>query len=131
MAPGTVVRATGPVPFDHTSVIRSLSLRFGLDSLSDRDRAAPDFWHVLTLSDAEGRRETPGLVPRRYAPISDCRVHDSLLSGFQRDLAGLIALDLGREVPRELDRMGEVLWALGRREAGLLLSLLWRKLRRR
>jgi phospholipase C len=49
IAPGTVLRApaSGP-PFDHTSILKSLELRFGLPALTARDAEAPDFWGVVT-----------------------------------------------------------------------------------
>jgi phospholipase C len=60
IAPGTVLRppASGP-PFDHTSILKSLELRFGLPALTARDAAAPDFWSVLTEA-----------VPRTDDPLS-------------------------------------------------------------
>jgi phospholipase C len=49
IAPGTVLRppASGP-PFDHTSILSSLEVRFGLPALTLRDVAAPNFWSVVT-----------------------------------------------------------------------------------
>ncbi|HET9059265.1 MAG TPA: alkaline phosphatase family protein [Acidimicrobiales bacterium] len=47
---GTVFRVPpGSVPLDHTSLLKTLELRWGLPSLTARDRAAPDFSAVLTL----------------------------------------------------------------------------------
>jgi phospholipase C len=49
IAPGTVLRAPASgAPFDHTSILKSLELRFGLPTLTRRDAAAADFWSVLT-----------------------------------------------------------------------------------
>jgi phospholipase C len=49
IAPGTVLRppTSGP-PFDHTSILKSLELRFSLPTLTRRDATAPDLWSVLT-----------------------------------------------------------------------------------
>jgi phospholipase C len=46
---GTVFRASRGV-IDHTSVLKTLELRFGLDPLTARDKAAADLGDALTLS---------------------------------------------------------------------------------
>jgi phospholipase C len=49
--PGTVFRAApGATTFDHTSVLRTIELRWGLPALTARDAAAPDIGAVLTLT---------------------------------------------------------------------------------
>ena len=46
---GTVFRARrGEI--DHTSVLKTIELRWGLDPLTERDKAAPDLGDVLTLA---------------------------------------------------------------------------------
>jgi len=105
VAPGTVIRASGETPFDHTSLIRTLCLRWGLDPLTDRDRAAPDIGPVLTLTDAEARAVTPDIPPRPYTPISAGQAHEGLLSAFQKDLAGLVAHVLGKQLPPHASRV--------------------------
>lgn len=112
--PGTVVRARGEVPFDHTSVITSIASRWGLEGLTDRDRAAPDFGHVLTLSAGDARLQTPTLIPREYAPLSAAEAHESLLSGMQHGLGHLIAHSLGRVLPAGITKVGELLHHLTR-----------------
>jgi phospholipase C len=52
---GTVYRVTqgiggAPTPFDHTSILKTVEKRFGLQPLTKRDAAAPDLGGVLTLS---------------------------------------------------------------------------------
>ncbi|HXQ20192.1 MAG TPA: alkaline phosphatase family protein [Candidatus Acidoferrales bacterium] len=54
---GTVYRAAGPTPFDHTSILATVEKRFGLASLTKRDAAAPDVGGVLTL--AQARTDDP------------------------------------------------------------------------
>lgn len=54
---GTVFRATGKTPFDHTSILATVEKRFGLPSLTKRDAAAPDVGGVLTL--AAARKDDP------------------------------------------------------------------------
>jgi phospholipase C len=48
---GTVFRApAGSMPIDHTSVLKTIELRWGLPALTARDAAAPDLGDVLTLT---------------------------------------------------------------------------------
>ena len=54
--PGRVFRAKKGV-IDHTSPLKTLELRFGLDPLTERDKAAPDLGDVLTL--AKPRTDDP------------------------------------------------------------------------
>jgi len=50
IARGTVYRAPdGSVPFDHTSVLKTVEQRWSLPALTARDAAAPGFGGVLTL----------------------------------------------------------------------------------
>jgi phospholipase C len=113
IAPGTVIRAPGTVPFDHTSMLKTICTRWKLDGLTDRDRAAADFGAVCTLSEAEARRATPAMHPRPYTSISADAAHASLLHGFQKDFGRLIGHILGRPVSAGIKRVGELLRALG------------------
>jgi phospholipase C len=63
IAPGTVFRPAGPVPFDHTSVLKTVEVRWQLPALTARDAAAPDVGDVLTLS-----------VPRSDDPLASVTV---------------------------------------------------------
>jgi phospholipase C len=56
IAAGTVFR-TSRGTIDHTSLLKTLELRFGLDPLTARDKAAPDIGDVLTL--ATPRQDDP------------------------------------------------------------------------
>jgi len=48
---GTVYRVpAGSMPIDHTSVLKTIELRWGLPALTARDAAAPDLGGVLTLT---------------------------------------------------------------------------------
>jgi phospholipase C len=60
---GTVFRAAGTTPFDHTSILATVEKRFGLPSLTKRDAAAPDVGAVLTLTQ-----------PRKDDPLSGVKV---------------------------------------------------------
>jgi len=114
VAPGTVVRAPGDTPFDHTSIIRTLCVRWGLDGLTDRDRHAPDIGHVLTLPEAAARHETPSFTPRPYQPLTAADAGEALLSGMQHGLGHLMAEALGRTLPAGIRRVGELLHHLTR-----------------
>jgi phospholipase C len=48
IAKGCVFRA-GTGEIDHTSVLKTIALRWGLEPLTERDKAAPDLGDVLTL----------------------------------------------------------------------------------
>lgn len=62
IAAGTVYRATGDTPLDHTSLLKTIEQRWNLPPLSDRDKAAPGFGDVLTLDSP--RTDNPlALVP--------------------------------------------------------------------
>jgi phospholipase C len=48
---GTIYRVpAGSMPIDHTSVLKTIELRWGLPALTARDAAAPDLGGVLTLT---------------------------------------------------------------------------------
>jgi phospholipase C len=47
---GTVFRAPGGVPLDHTSILATVQHRWSLPALTRRDAAAPDVGDVLTLT---------------------------------------------------------------------------------
>jgi phospholipase C len=65
--PGTVFRASGTTPLDHTSVLRTVELRWGLPSLTARDAAAPDVGAVLTLASPRTDDPLAGVT----VPVSD------------------------------------------------------------
>lgn len=60
--PGTVTNTL----FDHTSIIKTVTNRWGLQSLTERDRWATDLSQVLRRETP--RQDTPALNPRPYAP---------------------------------------------------------------
>jgi len=57
IAAGTVFRPSGTVPLDHTSILKTVEIRWGLPPLTARDAAAPDVGDVLTL--AQPRTDDP------------------------------------------------------------------------
>ena len=63
---GTVFRASGATPFDHTSILKTVQQRWGLSALTARDAAAPDVSAVLSLA-----------TPRTDDPLSGVAVPTS------------------------------------------------------
>ncbi len=49
IAAGTIFNVAGSTPIDHTSVLKTIEVRWGLPALTRRDAAAPDLGDVLTL----------------------------------------------------------------------------------
>lgn len=65
---GLIARPSGHVPFDHTSVIKTVQNCFNLEgNLTSRDKAAPDFSCLLTL-DAPRREDIPEVKPLKWNP---------------------------------------------------------------
>jgi len=86
---GTVFRVTdGSTPFDHTSVLKTVELRWGLPSLTARDAAAPDISAVLTLAAPRTDDPLSGVVvpvaaepnPSADLPSHLLQVHAQLVS---------------------------------------------------
>ena len=106
--PSTVLRAYGATPFDHTSVIKTLCTRFGLPSLTDRDRAAPDFLSVLSRPIDAPRQDAPQCMPRPHIPASAEDARRAPLSGLQQAVFSLMSHHKG--LPnRTFETLGEAL----------------------
>ncbi|MGD8376581.1 MAG: alkaline phosphatase family protein [Acidobacteriota bacterium] len=108
IAEGTVVRATGGTPFDHTSIIRTLCRRWDLEGLTDRDRAAPDFLPVLTLPAEAPRLDPPAVTPRPYRRMPEPRARKAPLGHLAFQIAELSAALLGSALPA-LDKAEDLL----------------------
>jgi phospholipase C len=61
IAEGTVFRAAKGT-IDHTSVLKTIELRWGLSPLTERDKAAPDLGNVLTLRTPRADDPLSGVV---------------------------------------------------------------------
>jgi phospholipase C len=60
---GTIYRVPdGTMPIDHTSVLKTIEVRWGLPPLTARDQAAPDLGGVLTLTTARTDDPLDGVV---------------------------------------------------------------------
>jgi phospholipase C len=66
ISPGTVFRGKSGT-IDHTSVLKTIETRWGLPSLTERDKAAPSLGDVLTLSAPRTDDPIEGVL----APISE------------------------------------------------------------
>jgi phospholipase C len=88
IAAGTVFRPTGPVPLDHTSILKTVETRWQLPALTARDAAAPDLGDVLTLSRARTDDPLAGVTvpvstgpnPAAGTPSHIQRVHARLVA---------------------------------------------------
>jgi phospholipase C len=87
IAPGTVFRAKAGT-LDHTSVLKTLGLRWNLKPLTARDAAAPDLGDALTLKSARKDDPLKGVRvpvtspnhPRRLQPSKLEKIHAERLS---------------------------------------------------
>ena len=96
---GTVVRASGATPFDHTSIIKTLCERWGLESLTERDRAAPGFAPVLSRASDQPRLETPQVTPRHYERLPEPKAHEAPLGHLGQQALELSSAVMGEAVP--------------------------------
>lgn len=94
--PGLIARPAGSVPFDHTSIIKTVQNCFGLaGSLTERDKAAPDFSCVLTL-DAPRQADIPAVNPLAWnTQAGATHVNDlhRLIAGILEDMTGNASAD--------------------------------------
>ncbi|WP_437646576.1 alkaline phosphatase family protein [Sorangium sp. So ce362] len=65
--------------YDHTSILKTLALRFGLAHLTKRDASANALEHLFTLSSA--RRDTPERLPDPLAPSPRSRSIPEIAAG--------------------------------------------------
>ncbi|MBI4538385.1 MAG: hypothetical protein HY704_02580 [Gemmatimonadetes bacterium] len=112
VASGTVVRAAGSVPFDHTSIIRTLCARWHLERLTARDAHAPDIGAVLSLD--RPRREAPDVRPRPYRRIPEPDWHPFPLNALQHGIVSLVSHHHGVALPEGMNRLGDALGHMGR-----------------
>ncbi len=134
---GTVIRATGAVPFDHTSLIRTILERWILPRLRDRvaqaqatgdpaaasqaqgelaaaeralgDRAAAAPSLEPLLSRAEARTDRLTLTPRPYVPIPEPMTLLLPLTPHQLEWANTFAAAVEAPFARQVRNVGEVI----------------------
>jgi phospholipase C len=89
----TLIRASGPVPFDHTSIIRTLCEKYALAQLTGRDARAPSLAPLLTR-DAP-RKDAPIITPRPYVRASLPLAQSLPISEHQRSILEMFGHALG------------------------------------
>lgn len=94
---GLIARPSGFVPFDHTSVIKTVQTCFKLQGyLTERDKAAPDFSCLLTL-DAARQADIPAVQPLQPDPPPGTpHVND-----LHRVIAKVLECTTGKPAPAE------------------------------
>ena len=102
---GTVVRSPGAVPFDHTTMIRTICDKWGLSTLGARAAAAPSLEPLLTRS--APRTDAPTFTPRPYTPTPPDLAKLLPLSTHQQDWFGALAAALGSPISREARSVGQ------------------------
>jgi len=89
IAPGTIFRVPADsMPLDHTSILKTVEKRWGLNPLTARDAAAPHVGDVLTLNNArtddplEGVKvpQASGKDPAKGKPSHLQQVHAELVA---------------------------------------------------
>jgi phospholipase C len=95
---GLIARPDGFVPYDHSSVIRTVQNCFKLTgSLTERDKAAPDFSGMLSLATLR-KEDIPTVVPLPYSVAPDPKLENDLhrlIAGVITDLTGSTAPEPG------------------------------------
>jgi phospholipase C len=86
---GTVINT----PLHHTSVIRTLSEKWGLGSLTERDRTAPDLAPLFNAAQPRPPEDWPDVSPRPFTPSRDYAADP--LNELQRGLIGLAQAAVG------------------------------------
>jgi phospholipase C len=96
---GLIPRPSGFTPFDHTSIIKTAQTCFRLaGSLTERDKAAPDFSCVLTL-DAPRRDDLPTVSPLPW----DVGAAQGSMNDLHRVMSQVAAELTGNPAPSEAD----------------------------
>jgi phospholipase C len=88
IAPGTIVNA----PREHSSFLKTLAIKWGLPTLTDRDKAALDFSEVFTSDLAQPASSWPVLadhvMPQSWFTQD---FSDAPLNELQRSIVGMVA----------------------------------------
>jgi phospholipase C len=104
---GTVVRAPGDVPFDHTTVIRTLCDKLGVPPLGARDLAAPSLEPLLSRSTP--RTDAPTFTPRPYFPTPEPLAQLLPLTHHQDEWVRTFAAALGAPLSGALHNVGQAI----------------------
>jgi phospholipase C len=94
---GTVYRVPADsTPLDHTSILKTVEQRWSLPSLTARDKAAPDFGDVLTLTTPRTDDVLAGVTVPTSGSVGPSAGQLSHLEAIRREL---VALHSGQAVP--------------------------------
>ncbi len=98
---GLIARPEGFTPFDHTSVIKTVQNCFKLTgSLTERDKAAPDFSCLLNL-DGPRKDDIPAVKPLKW----DVKAGLASLNDLHRLIGKVLGDVTGKPVPESGDLM--------------------------
>ena len=93
IAPGTIFNVpAGTMPIDHTSVLKTIELRWGLPHLTARDAAAPDLSGVLTLSTPRTDDPLAGVVAPTSSGANPAVAEVSNLQSLHAQMVGDLAV---------------------------------------
>ena len=102
---GLIARPSGFVPFDHTSVIKTVQNCFKLQgNLTERDKAAPDFSGLLTLDAARTDRYSSGATSAARPP----RPAPPHVNDLHRVIAKVLECTTGKPAPEDSKRPHEI-----------------------
>jgi phospholipase C len=107
IAAGTVFRvATGTMPLDHTSILKTVERRWQLSALTARDAAAQDIGAVLTLQQPRTDDPLEGVaVPTATTPASIAKHPSHLQQVHAQLLAALPIADRSGGAHHELPQL--------------------------
>ncbi len=91
VAPRSIIRSTGPTPFDHTSIIATLRKLFGLGPLTPRDAAAPDLLPALGSTPSNDGPDRIAASPTQTTPAAVIAAKLRPPNDMQRALAATAA----------------------------------------
>ncbi len=104
---GSIIRPSGPTPFDHTSISATLRKLFGFAPLTARDAAAPDL--LAALNDTPGNDGPAAIAAPAVQPVSPlvARAAAKPLNDLQRSLAtaALQLPTLGADIGLHIQRL--------------------------
>lgn len=107
VAPGSVIRPRGDIPFDHTSIIATLRALFEIGPLTKRDAAAPN---LLAALNAQANNDGPASIVAPAIPPAREQVErasNQPLNDLQRSLsiAAVRLPTLGADIGAHIRRM--------------------------
>lgn len=84
--PGTIINR----PTHHNAVLKTMSMKWDLGNLTQRDATAPDFLEALNRKTPRSKSEWPSITARPYVDPPKAANADHPLNGLQRGTLGLI-----------------------------------------